>query len=276
MGKQSINFKLIALDMDGTTCAYMGKLVSENIEPIIEAQTKGIKTIFATGRPPLASLPDAKTLQMNKYSPYIVAFNGACVMDINTKQITFANAINSHLVKQVFTIGQEEKVDLWCYTSDLNLVVANFDYTTSIENEYFKGEFKIWNDVENIEFSAFKFLAFNVTNDSAFVKKVRGLNIEVAVDAKNHAEVNAPNIGKHVGLAWICDKWNIKSNEVIAMGDSANDYSMIKWAGLGVAMDNAQEEVKKIADYVSEPNFEAAVGKTISKFVLNELNITKV
>lgn len=271
-----MNFKLIALDMDGTTCAYMGKLVDENIAPIIEAQTKGIKIVFATGRPPLISIIDAKTLQMDKYSPYIVAFNGACVMDINTQQIVFANTIDAHLVKQVFTIGQEEKVNLWCYSSDLNLVVANFDYTTSSETEYFQGEFKMWDEVETAEISAFKFLAFNVTNDSNFVKRVRSLNVEVAVDAKNKAEINAPNIGKHVGLEWICNQWNIKVSEVIAMGDSANDYSMIKWAGFGVAMGNAQEMVKNVADYVSEPNIEAAVAKTINKFVLSQLNAIEV
>lgn len=67
------------------------------------------------------------------------------------------------------------------------------------------------------------------------------------------------NLGRHFG---------IKQNEMIAIGDGYNDLSMIEYAGLGVAMDNAPDEIKQRADFVTLSNNEDGVAHVIRKFVL--------
>ena len=57
--------------------------------------------------------------------------------------------------------------------------------------------------------------------------------------------------------------------QVICMGDAGNDYHMIKYAGLGVAMGNATDDIKAIADHITASNDEHGVAKAIQKFVLN-------
>lgn len=64
--------------------------------------------------------------------------------------------------------------------------------------------------------------------------------------------------------------YNIKQDEVICIGDNENDLSMIKCAGIGIAMGNAEDSIKQIADYVTDTNNNSGVAKAIDKFIFNE------
>ncbi|MDF4887090.1 HAD hydrolase family protein, partial [Vibrio parahaemolyticus] len=78
-----------------------------------------------------------------------------------------------------------------------------------------------------------------------------------------------PASNKGIGVAAIAEYLGIKPEEVICMGDAENDHHMLKYAGLGIAMANAMEETKQIADYITASNDEHGVAKAIEKFVLN-------
>lgn len=78
-----------------------------------------------------------------------------------------------------------------------------------------------------------------------------------------------PASNKGIGVAAIAEYLGIQPEEVICMGDAENDHHMLKYAGLGIAMANAMEETKKIADYITESNDDHGVAKAIEKFVLN-------
>jgi hydroxymethylpyrimidine pyrophosphatase-like HAD family hydrolase len=80
------------------------------------------------------------------------------------------------------------------------------------------------------------------------------------VDVKASKAIAMEQIGNHYG---------IKQSQMIAVGDGFNDLSMIEYAGLGVAMANAPEEVKKRADYITLSNEEDGVAHVINKFILN-------
>ena len=78
-----------------------------------------------------------------------------------------------------------------------------------------------------------------------------------------------PSSNKGVGVSAIAEYLGIKAEEVICMGDAENDHHMLEYAGLGIAMANAMEETKQIADYITVSNDEHGVAKSIEKFVLN-------
>lgn len=78
-----------------------------------------------------------------------------------------------------------------------------------------------------------------------------------------------PSSNKGIGVSAIAEYLGIKAEEVICMGDAENDHHMLQYAGLGIAMANAMEETKEIADYIAESNDEHGVAKSIEKFVLN-------
>jgi Cof subfamily protein (haloacid dehalogenase superfamily) len=78
-----------------------------------------------------------------------------------------------------------------------------------------------------------------------------------------------PSSNKGIGVSAIAEYLGIKAEEVICMGDAENDHHMLEYAGLGIAMANAMEETKRIANYIAESNDDHGVAKSIEKFVLN-------
>ena len=78
------------------------------------------------------------------------------------------------------------------------------------------------------------------------------------------------NIDKAYSLGKLLRHLELDRSQMIACGDGFNDLSMIKYAGLGVAMANAQEEVRKAADYITRSNDEDGIAHVIDKFMLNE------
>src|SRR5699024_11458558 len=78
-------------------------------------------------------------------------------------------------------------------------------------------------------------------------------------------EVNEKGVNKAEGLRTLCKKLNITMDEVMAVGDSLNDFKMINEVGIGIAMGNAQEEILEIADYVTLTNREDGVAEAIKK-----------
>jgi len=81
-------------------------------------------------------------------------------------------------------------------------------------------------------------------------------------------EINAEGVCKGKGVEILGEKLGIKKEEIIAIGDNENDLTMIEYAGLGVAMGNATEEVKELADYITDTNNNSGVAKAINKFAL--------
>jgi Cof subfamily protein (haloacid dehalogenase superfamily) len=75
-------------------------------------------------------------------------------------------------------------------------------------------------------------------------------------------------VTKGSSLNHLIGKLGIKREEVIAIGDSYNDLAMIEFAGLGVAMGNAPDDIKQKADYVTDTNMNDGVAKVVEKFVL--------
>ena len=92
--------------------------------------------------------------------------------------------------------------------------------------------------------------------------------LEITNSHPSNIELNPLGISKASGVEAVCQLLGIRMSEVIAMGDSENDITMIREAGLGVAMGNAQDEVKRIADITTVTNNEHAVAKIIRTYML--------
>lgn len=119
--------KLIALDMDGTVCAFNQGIHVTNIMPIIKAQKMGVRVVFATGRPVLTSLPEALKVKIDYFQQYFIGFNGACIYDIKRKQIVHQQTLSALQVNFLFKLAKEYQKKLWCYIDDLTKVIVNFD-----------------------------------------------------------------------------------------------------------------------------------------------------
>ena len=89
-------------------------------------------------------------------------------------------------------------------------------------------------------------------------------------------EFTEAGVTKGTSLNKLIQKLGIKREEVIAMGDSYNDQAMIEFAGLGVAMGNAPDDIKEIANYVTDTNMNDGVAKVVEKFVLKRMYLFNI
>ncbi|MBA9027029.1 MULTISPECIES: Cof-type HAD-IIB family hydrolase [Bacillaceae] len=239
--------KLIALDMDGTLLDPDNKVTEENRQAIKAAEGQGVHVVLSTGRTFATCSDYAKSLEL---SSYLVTVNGSEIYNEQGKLVE-RNIIQTDFVKWMLDICNQFKTDYWAVSCDRV-------YRDDIPEDLFASE---W----------LKF-GFNTSDNKAreeIIQLLKGNGqLEVSNSSPTNIEVNALGINKAKAIEVVCNRLGINMNEVMAVGDSLNDIMMIKEAGLGVAMGNAQEIVKETADWITATNEENGVAKAIEKWVL--------
>lgn len=208
---------------------------------------------------------------MDYFQQYFIGFNGACIYDIKTNTIVYQQALSASQVNFLFQLAKKYHKKLWCYVDDLTKVIVNFNPVAknNFELAFFHGEFIQYDSTLVIQNESYKCIVMNVHENDDFIIAARGQNIEIAIDALGTAKINAPGISKLAGLKWISTQWDIALSEIMAIGDSMNDYWMIKNVGLGIAMENSQEQIKAVAKEVTTTVETGGVAKMIEKYILN-------
>jgi 5-amino-6-(5-phospho-D-ribitylamino)uracil phosphatase len=241
------NIKLIALDMDGTLLNDEGEIPRENRLAIKEAQEQGIYVVLSTGRSIRGCGSHADSLNLNSY---LVTVNGSEIWD-DEKKLFDRNLVQPEDIKWMWDLSQKHGTRFWALSTEQNWM-----------NE-------IPDDIHSIEWLKF---GFDIDDDDVRKLIYRELEekgiFELSNSSPQNIEVNTKGINKAKGLEKVCEQHGIRMNQVMAVGDSLNDIAMIKEAGLGIAMGNAQEIVKKAAKWVTATNNEAGVATAIRKWVL--------
>ncbi|WP_027062920.1 Cof-type HAD-IIB family hydrolase [Mesoplasma seiffertii] len=268
------DIKLLVLDMDGTSYFKMGEIVPDNINPIKKAQDQGVGVMFVTGRPVLAKQNNLEGHGLVRNHAIIAGCNGACIYDLQTQKVLASNPIDTEAAKFVYELASQpefEGTQIWGYIDDLQTVVVKHrnDKMYFGEAEFFDGTIHQYDEVaDNFNFKFFKLLALGAK--PGFIQALREqTNLEIASGDEIVAEINAPGINKRFALDWFSEYLNIPVDNMMAVGDGMNDYSMIKHAGIGVAMSNSVSAVKEIADvYVDVHGHDGAVKHIIEKYIL--------
>ncbi|AVX08022.1 phosphoglycolate phosphatase [Bacillus sp. Y-01] len=240
-------FKLIALDMDGTLLNNQQEISKENRETIAKAQEQGVHVVLSTGRSLLTCREYAQSLQL---SSYLITVNGSEIWD-ESGQLVERKLIDASHIEKMWNLTQEHKLNFWAVTTD-----------------------KVWRDEfpEDIASQEWLKFGYDIPDDALreeVLKQIAGISdFEISNSSLTNLEINALGINKAKGIMTVCERLGISMDEVIAMGDSLNDMAMIEAAGCGIAMGNAQEAVKEAADWVTDTNVNNGVAKAISHWVL--------
>jgi len=240
-------FKLIALDMDGTLLNNQQEISEENRAAIAKAQEQGVHVVLSTGRSLLTCREYSQSLQL---SSYLITVNGSEIWD-ESGQLVERKLIDASHIEKMWNLTQEHKLNFWAVTTD-----------------------KVWRDEfpEDIASQEWLKFGYDIPDDALreeVLKQIAGISdFEIRNSSLTNLEINALGINKAKGIMTVCDRLGISMDEVIAMGDSLNDMAMIEAAGCGIAMGNAQEAVKEAADWVTDTNVNNGVAKAISHWVL--------
>lgn len=273
--------KLIALDLDGTTLKK-GAVLSEPTRDTLERAIKrGVHVVIATGRV-FSALPesifDIEGLE------YVITSNGAHITrlkDMKRIYSDYPSETSMEEVRDVLAARREYPIEVF---TDGAAYIDRRVYEDVKENgsDYMDASYiartrtpvaDIYefltdnkNQIENIN------IHFSSFEDKAKLKKVlaKVSGITVTSSMPHNLEIGGRTTSKASAIASLCRLLNIKEKNVMAVGDSPNDEAMIKAAGVGVAMGNAEEEVKACADFITLSNGEDGVAYAVEKFVFGE------
>ncbi|MBU5322705.1 MAG: Cof-type HAD-IIB family hydrolase [Sarcina ventriculi] len=275
-----MEYKMICIDMDGTLLNSKHEVSERNKKAIKEAIKKGIVVAITTGRIFKSAKIYADLLGIE--TP-IVASNGGFIKEQDKEEIIYKSALTYDQLKVIDSVIKKHNLNVYynlyngiilektlnenhAYKQTNRKAKRNEDKITILENVDVDKAFK-----EN-EGDILKAICIENENIDALnrakkeLREIEGL--EVVSSWSNNFEVMPKGTCKWSGIKQLAKILGIKENEIICIGDSENDLSMIQNAGFGIAMGNARKDVKEAAKYITDNNECDGVGKAIEKIVL--------
>ena len=240
--------KAILLDIDGTLTNDQKEITPETKRILMKAQEQGIRLVIASGRPAKGIEKYGKMLEMDKHHGLFLCFNGAKVIDCQTGEVLVNTTMQQELVTQALQHLKQFDVRM---------------------NNYLLKE--VSDLASYVDFPLNKILVVGQPeylreNCKAISAPFEG-KLSMMFSANFFYEMTSQGIDKGAALKSALDKLGIEAKDCIAFGDAGNDITMLQFAGVGVAMANAQDEVKAVADYITDDNNHDGIAKALVKYI---------
>ena len=270
-----MDYKMIVLDLDGTLTNREKKITPRTKETLMEAQKRGKIVVLASGRPSQGILHLAKELDMERYGGYILAFNGGMIINCRTWETVSSVLLPQNMNHTIVKLAEEHRVNILTYEGD-TIITRNKD-DQYVELEAGINQMTVREIEDMADYAAGitvpKFLMVDdgdyLATVEPLVKAALGRDFSVYRSEPFFLEILPKGIDKAQRLEVLLQILGISREEMIACGDGYNDLTMIKYAGLGVAMENGVLPVRKAADYITASNNEDGVALVVEKFLLS-------
>ncbi|RMD00474.1 sugar-phosphatase [Clostridium autoethanogenum] len=267
-------YKLVGIDMDGTLLRDDKSISEENYNAIQKAKELGVKIVLATGRPLKGIEKYLKQLKLTSEGDYSVAFNGAVVQKNNNGKVISENLLKHEDLKYLYNLSKQLNVNIHILTFDF-CAAAKLNKYSKLESSLNKIPLKILDLNQIPDYVPIVKVMF-VDEEEKLSKAIENLprtvyeKYTVLRSEPYFLEFINKNVNKGFGIQVLKEKLNISRDEIMCIGDAGNDIHMIKYAGLGVAMENAFSDTKKVADYITKTNEQNGVAHVINKFILEQ------
>lgn len=251
-----MKYKLLVLDLDGTLTNAKKEITPRNREALIRVQQQGVKLILASGRPTFGIAPLADELRMKEFGGFILSYNGGEIIDWSTGEIVYANVLPDEVIPRLYECATRNQLPILTY--DRQYIITEYPDDVYVRKEAFLNKMQIYPSkdfLKDIRLPLPKCLI--VSEPHRLIPIEAELSVELQGQLSVYRsepfflELVPQGIDKAQSLSVLLNKLNMNREEMVAVGDGYNDLSMIQFAGLGVAMGNAQEPVKKAADYIT-------------------------
>ena len=264
-------YRAIALDLDGTLTNHDKVVTPKTHEALLQAEAEGVVIILASGRPTYGIEPVAECLELDKRGGYILSYNGGNIVNAKTGEKLFAQFLPDEVIPILYRYAKEKNHALLGYAG--NEIITEMPDDQYVKEESRINEMnirKVENLFEALEPHPTKLL---MTGDPADMLKaenelseILGDRMDIFRSAPFFLELVPKGIDKAKSLLRLLSKINLTPADMIAFGDGYNDLSMLKLAGMGVAMQNAAPEVRAEADYITLSNEEDGVAAALEHF----------
>lgn len=267
--------KLIAVDVDGTLVNSKGQITAKTREALIAATKAGHEVMIVSGRATYGLRHQAQALAFDKFGGILSSFNGGELFDFKEKKVLASHKMDYDLAKEILEFSKDLDLELMIFDGDKILTDRPDGYYVKRESEIIDMDIKPIKNLKNgLDFAPNKFLFAQdpdkIDKPAQKLMKKFGDVTEQVKSSRFYYEVMPKGLSKGASIIEACKIFGIDIKDTIVFGDEMNDISMFEVAGTGVAMGNAVESIKNIADYVTKSNNEDGIAYYLENFVLNK------
>lgn len=268
--------KLLALDMDGTLLNEAKQIPQEHIVAIHKAIQVGVKLVLCTGRPLFGVKPYYEQLGLESENEYVIVNNGCSTHQTSDWGLVDWQELSKDDILYLDQLAKKSRVQLTLFDEEHYFVLGG-EPTEIVQNDA-KLVFTDLTPISLEEATSGKFTMFQAMflgtkeeTDDFEEQFSKELCLRFSGVRSQPVIYEAMPLGttKASALARLAEKLDIHPSEIMAMGDANNDIEMLEFAGLGIAMGNASDMVKQIANYVTDSNEQHGVATAIERFILS-------
>ena len=274
--------QLVALDLDGTLFNHDGIITEKTKNEIKRVTKKGTHVVISTGRPyngvPFEQIKDTGI-------DYAITTNGASIYRISTNECIYENCMELTLVEPLLTFLLEKRIHIDLYIDGKGFTPRycreNLDKLSVPPSlkEYILATRTPVDDLlsyvkergQNVQKITLNFYpqpnGTFLHRDEIYQTLSKNKQLECVCGGFNNLEFSKAGVTKGTALTHLANLLSVPMEQTMAIGDTQNDISILKTAQIGVAMGNASDEVKALADYITTSHNEDGVGNAISHFI---------
>lgn len=266
------SIKMIAMDVDGTLVNEKRDITPETYQALLNAQAQGIILVIASGRPTTGLIDFARQLKMHENKGYIVSYNGSSILNCQTNEILFNQPLEAHEIKEI--IQHLKPFDVYPMVDDGKTLYVDDSETYKLDYEVEGSKYQLSivdNLYEHIDFTSNKVLVSGqpeiLQQHFDAMRAPFTDRLSIAFSAPFYVEFTAQGVDKGNALEILATQLGLSADQVMAFGDGGNDLSMIQYAGLGIAMENATPALKEAAKYITSSNEDEGIAKALHHYL---------
>lgn len=265
-------YELLVLDVDGTLVNSKKQISEKTRQAILECQSKGVKVAIASGRCTEGIRHQAKAIGLDRFGGYIISYNGGRITNFQTGEVIYDIPMPEGMLHTLYDYSIQEKTGFLTYHD--GGIVAHSDTDPYIVSDARGCDIPIWVPEDfhrDVKFNVNKLI---LTGDPEHLEK---LEPKAAKDFEGqltvyrsegfYLEMMPLGVDKAYGIDRLLRRMGYSRHQTICCGDGFNDIPMIEYAGIGVAMANASEIVRRKADYVAPSCDEDGLVDVIERFI---------
>ena len=258
--------KAVFSDLDGTLLNENGTVSEETKQMIEKLKKAGIKFFIATGRSFLAMKRYYDHLNLDTE---IINYNGAVIHDSDGKKI-FELTLDDSIARELIDYGRKNNLYYHGFSNE-KWYLENYDDTAKAYGAKSQLQENIVNfdNMPKLDFNKMMFINDAETTkivDSYVVEKYKN-RIYKGLSSPTFLEIMNPDVSKGNSVKILLEKYGFHPDEVIAFGDAENDLEMLFSVKYGVAMENANNDVKSKVNYIAKKNTENGVALFLEDFL---------
>lgn len=277
-----MKYKLLVLDVDGTLLNDSKEITPRTLAALKKVQQMGVRIVLASGRPTYGLLPISNKLELNNYGGFIMSYNGGQIFSVQDGKMIFEKQINPEIIPYLTKKAKKNNFPIFTYYTDTII-------TSDTENEHIQEEaylnnmrmVQTNNFPEAVDFNPYKCMLVSDDEEALtgleqhWKRKLNGV-LDVFRSEDYFLEVVPKSINKGDSLSLLMDNLKVTRDEVVAIGDGVCDIPMIQLAGLGIAMGNAQESVRRCTDHTTLSNEDDGVAVAVEKAIIADIRPTDI